>query len=67
MMLRYDYLNAATGEDGKDLKTALISFSYYVNSDIRAALMTDYTWYGENFAPGVRDESKIALATQVLF
>jgi hypothetical protein len=67
MMLRYDYLNAAAGETGKDLKTALISLSYQVDADIRMAVMTDYTWYGEEFAPGVRDQSKIALATQVLF
>lgn len=67
LMLRYDYLNAASGEQGKDLKTALIALSYWVHSDIRMALMTDYTWYGDEFAPGVRDQSKIALSSQVLF
>ena len=67
LMLRYDYLNAAIGESGKDMQTALISLSYLVSSDIRMALMTDYTWYAAEYGPGVRDQSKIALASQVLF
>lgn len=67
LLLRYDYLNPAQGESGRDLKTALVAWSYEVSEDVRAAIMTDYTWYGENFAPGYRDQSKLALATQVLF
>lgn len=67
LMLRYDYLNAAIGEPGKDMQTALISLSYLVSSDIRMAVMTDYTWYAAEYGPGVRDQSKIALASQVLF
>lgn len=67
VLLRYDYLNPVEGESGRDLKTAMVALSYQVSEDIKAALMTDYTWYGESFAPGYRDQSKLAIATQVLF
>ncbi|WP_374029836.1 hypothetical protein [Bdellovibrio bacteriovorus] len=67
VMLRYDYLNAVTEESGKDLQTAMIALGYEVSEDIKAALAVDYTRYGEDFAPGMRDRSKLELAAQVLF
>ncbi|WP_413944199.1 hypothetical protein [Bdellovibrio sp. HCB-162] len=67
VMLRYDYLNAVTGEDGKDLQTVIASLGYQVTEDIKAALAVDHTRYGSDFAPGARDRSKVELAAQVLF
>lgn len=67
VMLRWDYLNAAVGETGKDLNTVMASLAYQVTSDVRAALGADYTKYGENYGKGVRDNSKIEIAAQVLF
>ncbi len=67
VVVRYDYLNAVTEESGKDLQTALVALGYQVTEDIRAAVMVDYTRYGSEFAPGSRDRSKLAFATQVLF
>lgn len=67
VMLRYDYLNAVTDESGRDLQTYIASLGYQVSEDIKTAISADYTKYGENYAPGFRDRSKIELATQVLF
>lgn len=67
MMLRYDYLNTVVGESGKDLQTLMLSLGYQVSEDIKAAISTDYTRYGAEFASGFRDRSKIELAAQVLF
>lgn len=67
LMVRYDYLNPAVGEDDKSLQTALLALSYKVTEDIRAAVAVDHTTYGEEFAPGVRDRSKFELAAQVVF
>ncbi|WP_374078442.1 hypothetical protein [Bdellovibrio bacteriovorus] len=67
VMLRYDYLNAATGEEGKDLQTVVAALGYQVTDDIKAALAVDHTRYGSDFALGARDRSKVELAAQVLF
>ncbi|WP_373999088.1 hypothetical protein [Bdellovibrio bacteriovorus] len=67
VLLRYDYLDAMANEDGKDLQTILASLGYQVSEDIKAAFAVDYTRYAENYAPGVRDRSKVELAAQVLF
>lgn len=67
VMLRYDYLNAAVGEKGKDLQTGLLALGYQVTEDIKAAVAVDYTRYAEEFAPGVRDRSRVEFAAQVLF
>lgn len=67
VMLRYDYLNAAIDVESKDLQTFLLSLGYQVSEDIKAALVVDYTKYGNDFSPGMRDRSKITLASQILF
>ncbi|MGZ3770801.1 MAG: hypothetical protein ACXVCP_17345 [Bdellovibrio sp.] len=67
LMLRYDYMNAVTDVKGKDLHTIIASLGYQVSDDIKAALSADYTKYGDDYALGFRDRSKIELATQVLF
>lgn len=67
LMLRYDYLNAAVGKDGKDLQTTLAALAYRVTEDLRMAFAIDYTHYGKDFAAGIRDRSKLELAAQVLF
>ncbi|MNK06200.1 hypothetical protein D3C87_240920 [compost metagenome] len=67
VMVRYDYLDAIVGQSGKQLSSALAALSYQVTDDIRSALAYDYTWYGDDFAPGIRDSSKIEFATQVMF
>ncbi|KHD87466.1 MAG: hypothetical protein OM95_14345 [Bdellovibrio sp. ArHS] len=67
VLLRYDYLDALASEDGKDLQTVIVSLGYQVTEDIKAALAVDHTRYAENYAPGVRDRSKVELAAQVLF
>lgn len=67
VMLRWDYLNAVVGESGKSLNTMLASLAYQVTDDMKAACSIDYTKYGENYGKGVRDNSKIELAAQVLF
>lgn len=67
LMLRYDHLNAAVGEEGKDLRTTLASLAYQATEDLKMAFAIDYTNFGSDFAPGVRDRSKLELAAQVLF
>lgn len=67
VLLRYDYLNPVVGEDGKELQTVIASLAYQVTDDIRAAMAVDHTRYGDNFAAGARDRSKVELAAQVLF
>ncbi|WP_374028041.1 hypothetical protein ACES2J_04665 [Bdellovibrio bacteriovorus] len=67
ILVRYDYLNPVVGEDGKDLQTAILALGYQVTDDIKAALAVDHTKYGEEFAPGARERSKLELAAQVLF
>lgn len=67
VMLRYDYLNPVVGQGGKELQSAVVALSYQLAEDIQAALAYDYTLYGDDFAPGVRDSSKVEIATQVLF
>ncbi len=67
MLFRYDYLNTVVGEDGKDLQTFTVALGYDVSEDIKAALSFDYTRYGDEFALGARDRSKVSLAAQVLF
>jgi hypothetical protein len=68
LMLRYDYLNAVVGADGKDLSTAMGSWAYRVTDDFRAAFALDYTKYGDNyFAFGGRERAKCEIAAQVLF
>ncbi|MDG0817984.1 hypothetical protein [Bdellovibrio svalbardensis] len=67
VMLRWDYLNAVVGASGKELNTWLTSLAYQVTSDVKAAFAADYTKYGENYGKGIRDNSKIEIAAQVLF
>ncbi|QDK36954.1 hypothetical protein [Bdellovibrio sp. NC01] len=67
LMARWDYLNAAVGESGKDLNTYILSLGYQVTSDVKMALEGDYTKYGEDYGIGVRDNSKVEIAAQVLF
>lgn len=67
IVLRYDYMNAAKGQDGKDLQTVVAGWGFQVSEDIKAAFLADHTRYGGNFATGARDRSKFAFAAQVLF
>lgn len=67
VLLRYDYLRPVVGEEKKDLQTAILALGYQVSEDIRAGLSVDHTRYGENFAPGARERSKLEFAAQVLF
>lgn len=67
LLLRLDYLNSVEGAPGKDLKMILTGLGYRMTDDIKLALSIDHTQYGEDFAAGVRDRSKLALAGQVLF
>ncbi|UOF02824.1 hypothetical protein [Bdellovibrio reynosensis] len=67
LMLRYDYLNAVVGEDGKNLQTGLASLAYQLTDDVKAALVVDYTKYGESFSVSARDRTKISIAGQALF
>ncbi|UXR65222.1 hypothetical protein EZJ49_03030 [Bdellovibrio bacteriovorus] len=67
VMLRYDYLNAAVGETGKNLQTGILALGYQVTDDIKAAIAVDHTHFAEEFAPGVRDRSRVEFAAQVLF
>lgn len=67
-MLRFDYLNAVTGTDGKDLMTGIAAWSYRISEDFRVAFATDYTKFGDKyFAFGGRERSKCEIAAQVLF
>lgn len=65
--LRLDYLDAAHGESGKTLLTTMLGLGYRLTEDLRLATMIDYTVYGNGFAPGSRDTSKLVIAAQVLF
>lgn len=67
ILVRYDYMNPVVGESGKELQTAILALGYQVTDDIKAALAVDHTKYGEDFAPGARERSKLELAAQVLF
>jgi hypothetical protein len=68
VMLRYDYLNAVVGADGKDLSTAMGAWAYRISDDFRVAFAADYTKFGSNyFAFGGRERSKCEIAAQVLF
>lgn len=67
IVLRYDYMNAAKGQDGKDLQTVVAGWGFQIAEDIKAAFLADHTRYGGNFATGARDRSKIGFAAQVLF
>lgn len=68
VMLRYDYLNAVVGADGKDLSTAMGAWAYRVTEDFRVAFAADYTKFGDKyFAFGGRERSKCEIAAQVLF
>lgn len=67
LFLRYDYLNTLLAAPGKDLKTALVAWSYRWTEDVKLALAFDHTQYGDQFAPGTRDRSKAEIATQVFF
>ncbi|WP_413558191.1 hypothetical protein [Bdellovibrio sp. HCB209] len=67
IMLRYDYLNAAVGEEGKDMQTGIASIAYQVSPDVKTAFAVDRTWYAETYGKGIRDASKVEFAAQVLF
>jgi hypothetical protein len=68
LLLRYDYLQAIVGADGKEMMTALGSWAYRVTDDFRVAFAIDYTKFGDKyFAYGGRERSKCELAAQVLF
>lgn len=67
VLVRYDYLNPAQGQNGKELQTALIALGYKVQPDLRSAISYDYTQYGKDFAPGKRTLSRIQLSAQVQF
>ncbi|MBO9668188.1 MAG: hypothetical protein J7501_15405 [Bdellovibrio sp.] len=67
VMVRYDYLDAAVGEDGKTMQTAMAALAYQVTQDIKTAFAVDRTWYGEDYGKGIRDASKVEIAAQVLF
>lgn len=67
IMARVDYLNVDVGSTGKDLRTAMLAWGYKITNDIQGAINIDYTQYAEEFAPGVRDASRLGLAFQVVF
>ena len=67
VMLRYDYLNAVANESDKTLNSYLAVLTYQVTEDILSALSVDYTDYGQDYGLGVRNQSKIEVATRVLF
>ena len=68
VMLRYDYLNAVVGADGKNLSTAIGAWAYRITDDLRVAFAADYTKFGDKyFAYGGRERSKCEIAAQVLF
>jgi hypothetical protein len=67
-MVRFDYLNAVVGADGKDLATGMAAWAYRLTDDFRVAVAADYTKFGEKyFAFGGRERSKCEIAAQVLF
>lgn len=66
-LLRYDYLNAVTSAKEKDLRTAMIAYVYRWTDDMKLALAFDQTQYGSQFRAGVRDRSKVEVATQIFF
>lgn len=67
-MLRFDYLNAVVGADGKDLATGMVAWAYRLTDDFRVAIAGDYTKFGDKyFAFGGRERSKCEIAAQVLF
>ena len=67
VMLRVDQLNPVEGQSGKELRTLLGAFSYQATEDLKFAVALDHTQFGDNFAPGARDSSKLEFATQVIF
>ncbi|GEM_PF-1564133 len=67
VLIRYDYLNPAQGQNNKELQTALVALAYKVQPDVRTALSYDYTQYGKDFAPGKRALSRVQLSAQVQF
>ena len=66
VFLRYDYLNAAI-KANKTVQTGVIGYGYDFSQDIKLAVAMDYTGYSSGYGKAVRDESKLTLATQVLF
>lgn len=67
VMLRVDRMNPVEGQAGKDLRTLLGAFAYRATEDVKFALALDNTQYGDDFAPGARENSKVEFVTQVLF
>jgi hypothetical protein len=67
LMLRYDYMNVVEGVAGKDMRTSLAALGYQATEDMKISLAVDHTAYGSDFAPGVRDRSKLEFAAQVHF
>lgn len=67
VMLRVDHLNPVEGHSAKDLRTLLGAFSYQATEDLKFAVAVDHTQFGDSFAPGARDSSKLEFATQVIF
>lgn len=67
VMARYDFLQPAEGLSNKAMSSAFVGLSYQVTEDIRSALVFDYSKYDDDYGLGVRDQSKLEFATQVLF
>ncbi len=67
VMARYDFLQPAEGLSNKSMSSAFVGLSYQVTEDIRSAVVFDYSKYDDGYGLGVRDQSKLEFATQVLF
>ncbi|MEN0057540.1 MAG: hypothetical protein AAGB31_01795, partial [Bdellovibrio sp.] len=66
-IVRYDYLNPVVEDGGVAVQTMVTGCGYRVSEDIRTAILFDYTLYGDDYGPGIRDRSKLTLAAQIAF
>lgn len=66
VLVRYDYLMPAI-KAKKALQSGIIGLSYEYSRDIRLAVAIDYTGYSSDYGKGIRDESKLTLASTVQF
>jgi len=66
IMFRYDYLNPVLGQK-MDINTWMAALSYQLTGDIRLALAGDYSKYGSQFGYDRQEQSKVEIATQVVF